>query len=866
MDLHESFTRFFEDTPLPISESERGNGHFGHWTTDPEGNPAYLYEPEPGRKGDHWHLVGNDRVIATAHSGGYVQFYDWTRGCKLINRWDPLRKEYAGGFKIIEWDGEVFPTLPAYLPHSAKQQRLFGMGYFEKTTEYKNLHIIEKISAPQGDDSVLLSITTLKNNSSEPLTVSVTEYWTANLLQITGGPIITHNLDRLWNWQREQWNRRFTVTTEWNKNSATLSASFSHVKKNSKLSPQKPTFYDHFPKPVFLASLDPLPSGYSEYITNGTRFWDNSDIQHLPNTTDAADGSLISQKKAYRSGILLAMRRTVTLKPGEEISLQYLYGCDETSRIPDLVVRYKRSHEAAPHPALEFSAPEAPWLSRELKWHSYYLQAGSIYQDFYQAHVVDQGSAYSYGHGAAGAPRDFVLATLPLIYLRPDLAKDSLRFIMRSQNAKTGEIPYAFIDYGQATGILVHSKCSDLDIFFLWGLGEYLGMTRDYDFLNESLSYYPPAKKRSGTVLDHARTAFKHLTEKIGLGPHGVIRCLTGDWNDVLFAFSKFSLFTLFRGESSLNAGLVTLALPPLAAVLEPVDAELSNAMRQFSEAQAKALQQFWTGQWVARGYTGRGDKMLGTDHLFLDTQSFGVLGGVWNEEQRNRLFENIRALCAEPQKAGARCLWPPRTGAALEPGSDTNGGTWAAIDSWTSWAWSTHDSRAGWDFYLTTTLATRAETYPDTWYGIWSGPDSFNAHYHSRPGETFDVNVTAMVKFPVMNMNRHCGPLTDAIKLAGIGTRNNQIVIMPLLPFDTFTLRLPLIGIAYHEKEYRGYYRPVASGDFSFAIRPPANLSSIRLSVNGAGHPFTNTSDGLICFEVHGEPGQTITWEMNEQ
>jgi len=535
-------------------------------------------------------------------------------------------------------------------------------------------------------------------------------------------------------------------------------------------------------------------------------------------------------------------------------------------RIPDLVRRYKIAQGPLPRAAMEFCAPEAPWLSRELKWHSYYLQAGSIYQDFYQAHVVDQGSAYSYGHGAAGAPRDFVLAALPLMYLRPDLAKDSLRFIMRSQNADTGAIPYAFIDYGQTTGILVHSKSSDLDIFLLWALGEYLGMTRDFDFLQESLPYYPPSKKQGGTVLDHARTAFGHLTEKVGLGPHGVIRCGTGDWNDVLFAFSNFSPYTLWYGESSLNAGLATLALPPLAEALETVDSGFAQALRQFSAAQAQALQQFWTGEWVARGYLGRGDKMLGQDRLFLDTQAFGVLGGVWNEEQRNRMFHNIRTLCAEPQKAGARCLWPPRHGVALEPGSDTNGGTWAAIDSWTSWAWSMQDARAGWDFFLTTTLAARAEAYPGTWYGIWSGPDSFNAHYHSRPGETFDVNVTAMTKFPVMNMNRHCGPLLDAIKLAGIGTRHNRIRIEPLLPFDTFALRLPLIGVAYEKARHRGYYRPVVSGDFAFAVRPPAGLSSINLTVNGGPYPFTKDEKGLVCFEVHGEPDQTITWEVNEQ
>ena len=83
--------------------------------------------------------------------------------------------------------------------------------------------------------------------------------------------------------------------------------------------------------------------------------------------------------------------------------------------------------------------------------------------------------------------------------------------------------------------------------------------------------------------------------------------------------------------------------------------------------------------------------------------------------------------------------------GLILDPGSDTDGGTWAAIDAWTAWAWSRVDPQAAWDFFRGTTLAARAEAYPDIWYGIWSGPDSYNATYHAHPGETFNALVTPM-------------------------------------------------------------------------------------------------------------------------
>ena len=170
----------------------------------------------------------------------------------------------------------------------------------------------------------------------------------------------------------------------------------------------------------------------------------------------------------------------------------------------------------------------------------------------------------------------------------------------------------------------------------------------------------------------------------------------------------------------------------------------------------------------------------------------------------------------------------------------DTNGGTWAAIDSWLTWAWSKTDPPAAWEFYLSTTLAAHAQAYPDIWYGVWSGSDSNNADYHERPGETFNYTFTPMTDFPVINSNRHSGPLLSAIKLAGIEPFGGRMVIDPKLPFDEFTFRTPLVGVAYLSDKLRGSYTPVVPGTFRFAIRLPRALSpaTARLWINHAQRP----------------------------
>lgn len=120
------------------------------------------------------------------------------------------------------------------------------------------------------------------------------------------------------------------------------------------------------------------------------------------------------------------------------------------------------------------------------------------------------------------------------------------------------------------------------------------------------------------------------------------------------------------------------------------------------------------------------------------------------------------------------------------------------------------------------------------------------------------------MTDFPVMNMNRHSGPLLDAIRLAGIDPLGDRIRISPLVPFARFSLRLPLLSVAYLEDRHRGSYRPVAAGIFRFRVRLPAGLSAgnWRLFVDGAPAAAV-CRDNHLEFESPGRPGQTLRWEI---
>jgi len=112
----------------PCSAPRPADGALGCWFEDADGLPAFAYTAAPGagraftrREGvagatDHWHQVGNDRVIATAHADGRVRLFDGTRGGKWVSEYS------AGRVRNLTEGGEAPATA---------QRRVFGVGYVE---------------------------------------------------------------------------------------------------------------------------------------------------------------------------------------------------------------------------------------------------------------------------------------------------------------------------------------------------------------------------------------------------------------------------------------------------------------------------------------------------------------------------------------------------------------------------------------------------------------------------------------------------------------------------------------------------------------------------------------------------------------
>jgi hypothetical protein len=120
------------------------------------------------------------------------------------------------------------------------------------------------------------------------------------------------------------------------------------------------------------------------------------------------------------------------------------------------------------------------------------------------------------------------------------------------------------------------------------------------------------------------------------------------------------------------------------------------------------------------------------------------------------------------------------------------------------------------------------------------------------------------MTDFPVMNMNRHSGPLLDVIRLAGIDPIGRFIRISPRVPFDNYSLRTPLIGIAYLSDRHRGYYHPIADRTLGLRVRLPPSLGpdNYQCLLNGEPSPSAYRQ-GHVEFEFPGKRGVPVRWEI---
>jgi hypothetical protein len=887
---------------LEMSKKAFGSGHFGKWIEDEFGLPAYYYtcnqinDPKAitpmnevwHAKTDHWHQVGNDRLVAVASNYGYVQVRQDEGGPKFLNVYDPEYKHYAGGFGYLTDGKNLISTF--YSEHHQSFERIFGIGYYRKIVEDNGYKADQVIFAPFGDDPILISQITITNNRKMAVDLDWVEYWGCFMYQFSllsfgkglqvKDQSITRNLRREFN---EKFKLKFQIIERDRGLLVTRYINSGVTKFDNKPRITKPSFDDNHPPSTFLISLD---ADADSLCNDESLFFGNNNIE----SPEGISSAFKSKKSIIDNGNAMFIKRKIHLKPSENQTLYFAFGyLPDDFELTSLLNKYKvdlfnswrKSSESWKEKRLELNVLEDPWIIREIIWHNYYLRSGMTYDNFFQEHILSQGLIYQYIMGFQGAARDPLQHVKPFLFTEPNIVKEVLRYTLKEVK-EDGEIPYSITGFGMAFESI---KSSDFELWLLWLASEYILVTRDVNFLDEEIPTYPLYGRKAGrsTVRDLLYRCYKHFTEITGTGPHGIQRLSVGDWNDtILLGLIPNEKLGEVRknGESVLNSAMAAYTLKQYAEILTLCgDSDSAEEILEYVRKQIEAVRTQWTGDWFKRAWLTEDIGWFGEDQIWLEPQPWTIIGEITNQEQSEVLIKSINTLLREPSPIGAMLHNKGFKGKII--GMGANAGIWYSINGTLIWALSKIDGKMAWDEWKKNTLTYHAENYPDIWYGIWSGPDTYNSILSKYPGhaifnpfyltgdpkdESEILTSTGLnfTDFPIMNLHSHAWPLYNIIHLIGAEFTGEGIRLKPIIPKEEYELSSPIFGFKKTHYEYSGWYLPLIAGNWKISIKVEKDelIQFKNIEINGKEMELIIENEMVIIFG-RSDPNNPLKWKI---
>ncbi|UCH05225.1 MAG: hypothetical protein JSW05_03420, partial [Candidatus Thorarchaeota archaeon] len=517
----------------------------------------------------------------------------------------------------------------------------------------------------------------------------------------------------------------------------------------------------------------------------------------------------------------------------------------------------------------------------------YYLRSNLTFDSFFQEYILSQGLIYQYIIGFQGAARDPLQHALPFVFSQPDIVKTIIRYTLKTVTPE-GDIPYGIA--GSGMYMPAPWKPSDQPLWLLWLASEYVLATRDMAFLDEMISTYPVYGRKAGKarVRELLSRCFKYLVESTGTGEHGLLRLSNGDWNDgVILGYvpDEKREEVVEVAESVLNASMASFVLSLYSQLLtcanEPSMAKEALAL---AANQCEAVRKQWAGSWFRRAWLGEELGWIGTDAMWLEPQPWAIIGGAADESKADTLLKSIDNQVRRSPNHGATLLSSPLHEMAGSPGVGINAGVWPSINGTLVWALARLNGALAWDEWRKNSLASHAEVYPEIWYGIWSGPDTYNSDYSENSGHTIIVDERTGVRasiaegeiedegfmgvgwsdFPVFNMHPHAWPLYSVAKLMGIEVTVDGVELAPSLPHEKYEFISPLVGFQKSNKGFSGRYAPSLSGTWIITVKLPIDeLQRVsKVVVNGKEADLTREDD-RISFSGESSPEEPLIWML---
>jgi hypothetical protein len=577
------------------------------------------------------------------------------------------------------------------------------------------------------------------------------------------------------------------------------------------------------------------------------------------------------------SGLLI--ERTLHLKPKESQTVRFLYGyLPKGLTIDALVMKYeataksawRQSSEEWRRHGMRFDVPNEPWIKRESTWNHYYVRSSQTFDDYFGEHIINQNGYYQYTMGFQGAPRDPLQHSMPFLFSDPEIVKSVLRCTLKEVR-DDGSLPYGIVGHG-VVAPMASDNASDLPMWLLWLASEYVLATRDVEFLKEKIPGLLSATPgRTESVRSLLERCYRHQVNDVGTGEHGLMRMHVDDWNDGLIYTWGIPDFKkcVETSESVLNSAMAAWVYDYYARLLDYAgESPFAKEVRRTAEQHRDAVRGQWTGEWFRRVWLGRKLGWLGESTLWIEPQPWAILSGATSPEQIRELVRNIDQLLRRGPLGAAQMSDGPEMHSThqADVGTLEAGAIWPSLNQTLVWALMNVDPAMAWKEWKRNTLAQHAEAYPDLWYGIWSGNDSWNSPLSKHPGAAASEVFFHGIDFPVLNVHAHACSLYSASKLLGIEFSGAGMKLNLVLPVEEYRFHSPLVGVNKARGRYEGWYAPSRAGEWTIEISVPeeAAKSLKRVEVNGKRSAIQRRDDGAIVVSGTSEPGKPLRWGLN--
>lgn len=843
---------------------------------------------------EHVHQVGNDRIVALASNYGHLRVRQ-DEGCpKLLNCLDPDSSQYVGGFGyLVDGDGE---TLTTYFDGGAQHcDRIFGVGYFRKHIEGKQHVVDHVVCAPFGDDPVLISQITISNRQRRPSAVRWIEYWGCQPFQFSYRSFLdaiagTHTRAE-WRLQMGRRFRHQVTMAEGNRGlletkhfigrSPDEEAAWQTAQQRLRehpggsILPIPPltlgTDFETFEiPPTFLVSLDAPMSGFS---SNAAVFFGAGGAAQPDGLMQPLGAALGDD--GLHTGLLI--ERRLQLEPGESRTVSFLYGyLPEGVSLRPLVEKYEASIDVVMQDSarewkrrgMRLQVSEEPWIEREAAWNHYYLRSGLTFDSFFGEHILNQGGFYQYTMGFQGAARDPLQHCLPFLFSDPEIVKSVLRYTLKEVR-DDGSIPYAIVGHGVIAPML-SDKASDLPLWLLWVASEYVLATRDTQFLRAQIgTLYSADSSVATTVSELLQRCYRHQIAGVGVGRHGLVRMLADDWNDgLIYTWAGSDIEECIEtSESVMNSAMAAFVYDRYASMLEYAgeDSTLAQQVQSNASQQRNATAAQWNGKWFRRAWLGPKLGWLGESTLWIEPQPWAILSGAATESQSRDLVKTMNDLLRQGPLGATQMNNGPdmQSASTADIGTLELGAIWPSLNQFLVWAMAGIDPMGAWEEWKRNTLACHADHYPDLWYGVWSGNDSYNTPLSKNPGGAADESFFHGTDFPVFNLHAHACSLYSASKLIGIDFTINGLRCNLHLPLESYAFESPLVAIRRSGRRIEGWYEPSRFGTWTVELSLPQDCATAvsQIQVNGLPSHVEPHADGTVTFRGHGGPQEPLKW-----